>query len=113
MTLDDSTTIRPPLPLTVASAEIRAPSWISTPLAMRAGAAVGPAAARFRVVPTATVPPPAVPEASTTAPGLTITESVASSPTRPPRVPAAVPRASMFPSMVIDPPTPSMVTRPC
>ena len=102
----DSTTIRPPLPNSDPSAATLAPLWTTTAFAVRAGVTNAPPAARASVVPTATVPPPARPEAITTDPDFNVTVSLASSSIAPPLVPGARPTAESWPSISIEPPMP-------
>ena len=72
----------------------------------------GPPAARFRVVPTAIVPPPAGPEAVTFAPGARVTVPLLLSAMAPPVVPAAPPSAVTLPVTITSPPAPAITTRP-
>ena len=60
---EDSTATRPPDPSPVESAAMLAPASILTVEAIRAPVTDGPPLARLSVVPTATTPPPARPEA--------------------------------------------------
>ena len=72
----------------------------------------GPPFARASVVPTATVPPPAWPEAFSLAPDVSVTVPVALATIDPPLVPGTVPGAASCPSTTIDPPTPFSATVP-
>ena len=108
----DSTVTRPPLPFSVAFAAIVAPAATVTFAAVCVEVTPGPPAARSSVVPIATMPPPAWPEASIRAPEATVTLPVALTSMSPPVVPGALPVASSWPSTVIPPPTPFSVTVP-
>ena len=108
----DSTVTCPPLPLLVALAAIVAPCCTVTLAAVWAEVTPGPPAARFSVVPIATTPPPAWPEALIFAVETTTTLPVALTPMLPPLVPGAVPSASNCPTTVTEPPTAFSVTVP-
>ena len=95
----------PPRPRSVASARTLAPCAMPVRCARR-----GLADPRS-VVPIATSPPPAAPEAFTRAPVSISTRSETTS-IVPPRVPEAVPTARTSPSTRTAPPVPAMVMRP-
>ena len=80
----ERTTTLPPLPLSVASALMVAPAAIRVFVAVRV---------RSGIVPIETVPPPALPDALTTAVPLTATFPVAVIAIVPPTVPEAIPSA--------------------
>ena len=94
------TMTRPPAPRSVASARSTAPCATPVRRERRPGA-----------VPTAIPPPPARPEASTSAPGAIQLRSPTTSMV-PPRVPAARPWAETLPSIRTVPPVPAITTRP-
>ena len=96
----------------MALALIVAPAATVTFAAVCVGVTLGPPAARFSVVPSATVPPPAWPDALIFAVEATVTLAVLLTTTLPPVVPGAVPIVSSWPSTVIDPPTAFSVTVP-
>ena len=101
----------PPSPVVVARASTFAPLAMLTLFAVGATTDVPPVA-RASVVPTATVPPPAAPEAFTSAVGASDTDPVALISTAPPFVPAVTPAAATSPPIVSDPPTPRSTTVP-
>ncbi len=106
-----STVTRPPLPLALASAEIRAPAAMAVRPDVPAGAAPVPRA-RMRVVPSAIVPPPAMPEALICAPPATDVVWLAMTTTSPPVLPGALPSAARRPSTTTEPPVPVISIRP-
>ena len=83
-----------------------------TVAAVRVDATLGPPLARASVVPMATTPPPAWPEASIRAVGASRTVPLASTAMLPPMVPGALPVAESCPATVMLPPTPSSTTVP-
>ncbi len=82
----DSTVNRPPFPFAVALAAIVAPAATVTVLAVFCPVTDGPPFARFSVVPMATTPPPAGPEALTRAVEANRTAPVVFTTTEPPVV---------------------------
>ena len=104
----DSTVIWPPLPVSVASAFMVAPDAMDTLFAVCVAVTDGPPCARASVVPIATVPPPALPEAFTRAVLASATLPVAFTATEPPVVPAAKPWADNWPVTSTEPPMPLM-----
>ena len=96
----------PPLPLTWALAVILAPASIAAVFAVRLDVAPTPPLARASVVPSATVPPPALPDALTRAPAATVTALVAFASISPPVVPSARPLAETLPLTRTEPPMP-------
>ncbi len=101
----------PPFPVPSASAARVA--LCATVTSAAAGAATdGPPFARAMVVPTAITPPPAWPDASSLAPGATVTDFVAVTSIEPPVVPGCVPRAASWPWIVTDPPIPAITMLP-
>ncbi len=107
-----SATTLPPSPVALALARTLAPASTVTVCAVIVGVTPVPPLARARVVPSATVPPPASPETETRPPDATFTARVAASSTSPPFVPGAAPRAPTSPSTVIEPPMPAIRSVP-
>jgi hypothetical protein len=107
-----SPTMRPPLPFTVASAVIVEPLLTTSVLVVAAAMPVAPSLARFSVVPSATVPPPALPETLIRACAPMIVVSLPETFTSPPAVPGALPSAVTTPSTRTSPPAPLISTRP-
>ena len=106
-----STLTWPPLPAPVASARMRAPLAIA--VRVEAGAVTkAPPRARARVVPIATVPPPARPDALMRALAATCVAPSAITATWPPTAPGARPSAARRPSTTTEPPVPVTSMRP-
>ena len=107
-----NTVTLPPSPLTVASAEILEPASIVVFAAVSFGVTLAPPLARARVVPRATTPPPAWPDASMRAAEPIVTVPVALTATWPPFSPADAPATEIFPSTRTSPPRPCTTTVP-
>ena len=108
----DSTTTVPPFPFRVALAAITAPGATVTLRAVGCPVTDGPPTARASVVPIATVPPPALPDALIRAPWATATAPVVFISTVPPVRPEPRPSAVTRPVTATSPPRPDSITRP-
>ena len=89
-----------------------APAAMFTAFAVGCPITEGPPLERAKVVPIATEPPPAGPDALTLAVGASATVPVAFTTTEPPVVPGARPFAATVPTTTTSPPAPEISTRP-